>query len=216
MPKKCFWLINCVTIILNVAGCQQKLPFEICCQFQVFASYRQPETPQTCCKLRILPAYYKLSTSYSRLVDVINLQQACWNQACCKLTVADLMQVDDTTCINLSLWMTTCSKPDRTTCSKSDERINADASWENQACCKLSFADLMQVVSSTCIKSADIKFWQVCSSQLAASLLHDNLQQTWYYQAGASDANASWYRLDDRKLHQVCSRPAATCAFLAV
>jgi hypothetical protein len=50
----------------------------------------------------------------------------------------------------------TCSKPDRTTCSKSDERINADASWENQACCKLSFADLMQVVSSTCIKPADI------------------------------------------------------------
>jgi hypothetical protein len=47
-----------------------------------------------------------------------------------------------------SLQMSTYSKPDRTTCSKSDERINADA----------SFADLMQLVSSTCIKSVDIKF----------------------------------------------------------
>jgi hypothetical protein len=59
----------------------------------------QPETPQTCCKLRILPACCKLSTSCSRLVHVINLQQACCNQACCKLTFADLMQVDETSCI---------------------------------------------------------------------------------------------------------------------
>jgi hypothetical protein len=56
------------------------------------------------------------------------------------------------------LTSSTCSKPDRTSCSKSDERINADASWENQACCRLSFAGLMQLVSSTCIKSVDIKF----------------------------------------------------------
>ena len=30
--------------------------------------------------------------------------------------------------------------------------------------------------------------------------LFDNLQQTCYYQAGASDANPSWYRFDDRKV----------------
>ena len=75
-----------------------------------------------------------------------------------------------------SLQISTCNKPDRTTCSKSDERINADASWENQACCKLTFADLMQVVSSTCSKLVDIKFWQVwyrttCSKSVNTSML---------------------------------------------
>jgi hypothetical protein len=56
-----------------------------------------------------------------------------------------------------------------------------------------------------------------CSSQLAARLQFTSLvAPAWYYQAGASDPNASWHRLDDRKFHKVCSRPAATCAFLAV
>jgi hypothetical protein len=87
--------------------------------------------------------------------------------------------------------------------------------------CSSQIASSLQFTN--CIKPAVHNFHQVCSSQLASSLQFttcsksvDNLQQTWYYQAGASDANASWYRLDDRKLHQVCSRPAATCEFLAV
>jgi hypothetical protein len=44
-----------------------------------------------------------------------------------------------------SLQMSTCIRLDRSTCSKSDERIRADASWENQAWCNLISADLMQV-----------------------------------------------------------------------
>ena len=45
----------------------------------------QPETPQTCCKLRTLPACCKLSTSCSKSVDFIKLQQVCENQPCCNL-----------------------------------------------------------------------------------------------------------------------------------
>jgi hypothetical protein len=33
-----------------------------------------------------------------------------------------------------SLWISSFDKSDGTTCSKSDERINVDASSENQAC----------------------------------------------------------------------------------
>ena len=86
-------------------------------------TYTQPETLQTCCKLRILPACCKLSTSCSKSVDFIKLQQVCENQPCCNSIFADVV-------------VTTCSKlvdnksrkSDRTTCSKPVERINADAS----------------------------------------------------------------------------------------
>ena len=44
----------------------------------------QPKTPQTCCKLWILSACCKLSTS-SKSVDFIELQPVCENQTCCKL-----------------------------------------------------------------------------------------------------------------------------------
>ena len=110
----------------------------------------QSETPQTCCKLWILPACCKLSTNCSKSVDFIKLQQVC----------------------------------------------------ENQTYCNLIFADSLQVVETTCIKLVDKKSWQsTCSKPV------DNLQQTCYHQAGASDANASWYRLDDSKvtsLQQTC------------
>jgi hypothetical protein len=70
---------------------------------------------------------------------------------------------------------------------------------------------------TTCIKPAVHNLQQGCSSQFAARLQFTSLvAPAWYYQAGASDPNASWYRLDHRKFHKVCSRPAATCAFLAV
>ena len=72
---------------------------------------------------------------------------------------------------------------------------------ENQTCCNLIFADLLQVDETTCIKLA-------CSSQLAASLL------------------TTCNRLVIMKLEQamrthpdidlVIGRLAATCAFLAV
>ena len=53
----------------------------------------------------------------------------------------------------------------------------------------------LQVVETTCITLVDKKSWQsTCINPV------DNLQQTCYHQAGASDANASWYRLDDCKV----------------
>ena len=56
---------------------------------------------------------------------------------------------------------------------------------ENQTYCKLIFADFLQVVESTCIKLVDKK-----SRQSTYIKPFDNLQQTCYHQAGASDANA--------------------------
>ena len=57
---------------------------------------------------------------------------------------------------------------------------------ENQTCCNLIFADLLQVAETTCIKLVDKKSWQsTCIKPV------DNLQQTCYDQAGASDTNAS-------------------------
>jgi hypothetical protein len=127
------------------------------------------------------------SCGLTGLLQVVNrLQQVCWHLQ---------------TWWSSSLQMSTCSKPDRTTCSKSDERINADTSWEIQACCKLSFADLMLVVSSTCIKSVDIKFWlvwwninvdaswenQACCKLLSAGLMQ--VIQTIYRKLAASCSN---------------------------
>jgi hypothetical protein len=56
-----------------------------------------------------------------------------------------------------SLWMSSFDKSDRTTCSKSDECINVDASRENQACCKLLSAGLLQVVQTIFSKLVDNK-----------------------------------------------------------
>ena len=83
--------------------------------------------------------------------------------------------------------------------SRRDLGISVEVCWihqvcENQTCCNLIFADLLQVVETTCIKLVDKKSWQsTCSKPV------DNLQQTCNHQPGASDANASWYRLDDSK-----------------
>ena len=63
--------------------------------------FTQPETPQSCSKLWILPACYKLSTSCGKSVDFIKLQQVCENQTCCSLIFADLLQVVETICIKL-------------------------------------------------------------------------------------------------------------------
>ena len=86
----------------------------------VFKPCTQPETPQTRCKLWILPAYCKLSTSCSKSVEFNKLQQVCENKICCNLTFADLMQVLETTYIKLvdkypsyqlaSSLLTTCSR----------------------------------------------------------------------------------------------------------
>ena len=73
-----------------------------------------------------------------------------------------------------------------TSCSKLVNFIKLQQDCENQTCCNLIFADLLQVVETTCIKLANIK------SQLSnCSKPVDNLQQTCYHQAGASNANAS-------------------------
>ncbi len=60
----------------------------------------QPKTPQTWCKLRILSALCNLpSRSRIKSVDFIKLHQVCEHQICCNLIFADLLQVDETTCI---------------------------------------------------------------------------------------------------------------------
>ena len=49
----------------------------------------QPETPQTCCKLWILPACCKLSTSGGKSAEFIKSQQICENQTCYNLIFAE-------------------------------------------------------------------------------------------------------------------------------
>ena len=61
----------------------------------------QSKTPHTCCKLWILTACCKLSTSCTNSVDFIKLQQVCENQTCYNLIFVDLLQVVETTCIKL-------------------------------------------------------------------------------------------------------------------
>ena len=127
-PPETFWLKQvCCMLVALQSSSQYK---------NVFVSLALAQgRPQTCCKLWILTACYKLSTSFSKSVDFIKLQQVC----------------------------------------------------EYQTCCNLIFA----VVETTCIKLVDKKSWQS-----TCMLPVDNLQQTCYRQVGASDANASWYRLD--------------------
>ena len=65
---------------------------------------------------------------------------------------------------------------------------------ENQTWCSLIFADLLQIVETVCIKLVGKKSWQSTCSKTV-----DNMQQTCYHQAGASDVNAScmisaWWR----------------------
>ena len=60
-------------------------------------SFTQPGTPQTCCKLWILPACCKLSTSCSKSVDFINLQ---------KIWKSDLLQL----IADLCRYLQTCRK----------------------------------------------------------------------------------------------------------
>ena len=60
-------------------------------------SSTQPEMPQICCKLWILPAWCKLSTSCSKSVEFIKLQQVRENQIFYNLIFADFLQVVETT-----------------------------------------------------------------------------------------------------------------------
>ena len=65
-----------------------------------------------------------------------------------------------------------------TSCSNLVNFIKLQQVCENQTCCNLIFADLLQVVETTCIKLANIK------SQLSNCIKPvDNLQQTCYRQA---------------------------------
>ena len=78
--------------------------------------------------------------------------------------------------------------------SKSVDFIKLQRVCENQNCCSLIFADLLQLVEITYIKLVNKKSWQsTCIKPV------DNLQQTCYHQAGASNTNASWYQVDDCK-----------------
>ena len=75
-------------------------------------SVHSQKTPQTCCKLSILPTCCNLSTSH-KLVFFIKLQQVCKNQACCNLSFADLLQLVETTCnkpFDNKFGQSTCNK----------------------------------------------------------------------------------------------------------
>ena len=107
--------------------------------------------PQICCKLR----FYRPAASCQQVATGLLTSSTCSKSVEIRLAASWYLQTwcKLTKRLASSLHMSISSKPDRTTCSKSDERIKADASWENQTCCKLPFAELMQVISSTCIKS---------------------------------------------------------------
>ena len=53
---------------------------------------------------------------------------------------------------------------------------------------------MLILIETTWVKIVDKKSWQSTFIKTV-----DNLHHTCYHQAGASDANASWYRLDDYK-----------------
>ena len=57
---------------------------------------------------------------------------------------------------------------------------------ENQNCYNLIFADLLQVVETTCIRFLDKKVLTITCISLV-----DNLQQTCYHQTRTSDVGAS-------------------------
>jgi hypothetical protein len=105
---------------------------------------------------------------------VVNLQQACWNQACCKLTFAELMQVDETTCIKSA-------------------NVNLQQAWQNnlqqvwwthQCWCKLRKSGLLQVVIFKLDASCFINLHQICGYQVLTSLIE---------QLAASLMNACWW-----------------------
>ena len=156
----------------------------------LYRSRKLQQTTQTCCKLWILPACRKMSSSCSESVDFIKLQQVCENQTCCNLIFADLLHAVETTAS--SLWiksldnqlpaslLTTCSrlviiKPEQAMRTHPDiglmtarqqacSRLAATFAFlavqsilsscrENLlACYNLSFADLLQLVETTCSK----------------------------------------------------------------
>ena len=122
-------------------------------------------------RLDAADAFNRLVAScYDRLV------KTCYPQACCKL----LKQL--------------AASPQISTCSKSDFR-NLHQHWcvqqtccnlLRQTCCNLISASLLQVVVTTCSKSANIKLQQVWYSQTCCNLikstgllqLDDKLQQS--------------------------------------
>ena len=93
-------------------------------------------------------------------------------------------------------------------CSKSVDFIKLQQICENQICCSLMFADFLEVVETTCIKLVDKK-----SRQSTCSKLVDNLQQTCYREAGASECILADMGLMTAR-QKACSKRAAKCTFL--
>ena len=98
-PKR---YLLCTTEALTLQFAFQKQAELIVCLSALQSTITQPETPQTCCKLRNLPDCCNLSSSCSKPVDFIKLQQVCEYQTCCNLIFADLLQVVTTTCSKLA------------------------------------------------------------------------------------------------------------------
>ena len=113
-------------------------------------------------------------------------------QACCKLIVNTFYP--KAWC---KLFQQLAASLQISSCNKSDFYRLAATWWSEQTCCNLLTACRKPVKFKTCRKPVD------------------NLQQTCYHQAGASDANALWFGFMTAR-QQLCSRLAVTCAFLAV
>ena len=94
-----------------------------------------------------------------------------------------------------------------------------------QTCCNLSFADLLQLVETTCDKPVDDKFDKsdktTCSKSVnSLNKPANNLRQVWWEQLAASllttciwPVSTSWCKPCERIWYQLdstsCSRPAA-------
>ena len=141
------------TTMLNVVG-------------TILFAITQPETPQTCCKLWTLPACCKLSSSCSKPVDFIKLQQVCWlhqvassllTSSSCSKSVRirlaaswsnNLQQVCDNNLQQIGFSQIVSALMRSTDLLQVDNfnhSFNLAASWYFQICCKL--------ISQTCCKT---------------------------------------------------------------
>ena len=107
----------------------------------------QPKTPQTCCKLPILPACCNLSTCCNKLVNFIKLQQVCRNQ---------LVETTCTKPVDITFGQSTCIKSvdnlqdlTSTNCRKPCERILMSA------CCNKLLQDVNGLFATCAFLAVD-------------------------------------------------------------
>ncbi len=89
------------------------------------------------------------------------------------------------------------------------QQVVSSLYWPHQVTSSRWASDLLQLDICRLAASWWNSLHQACMQFATCSKSVDNLEQTCYHQAGASDANASWYRRGD-------SRLAGTCPSLAM